>query len=294
MKIYVASSWRNDFQQVIVNELRKNGHEVYDFKHPTQGDAGFHWSEIDPNWQGWSTQQYREALKHEYAQFGFNRDFDAMKGADACVLVLPCGRSAHLEAGWMKGAGRKVIAYIPEECRIEPELMYGLLDGVTSDIQELLSWLKPVVDTKFELCNYPEQVLKIGRDFQNKDGFRGAHYDTVKLLCDTIEYQQEQVKTKTEVGDAAKLREAMKETVRKYVKETTPDRVMLGVIEVWCDEALAAPARNCDVGSASERGTRCLAQFRTWRKSATSSERLIDAIMNWCDMPYESEVNDGK
>ena len=30
------------------------------------------------------------------------------------MLVLPCGRSAHTEAGWMCGAGRRVIAYIPE------------------------------------------------------------------------------------------------------------------------------------------------------------------------------------
>jgi hypothetical protein len=51
---------------------------------------------------------------------------------------------------------------------------------------------------------------------------------------------------KRERGNCAKLREAL-ETVRKYVKETTPDKVMLGVIEVWCDEALAAPARNCDL-----------------------------------------------
>lgn len=207
MKIYVASSWRNEYQQRVVAELRKAGHEVYDFKHPAEGNAGFHWSEIDQNWQNWTTDQYRAAFEHSYAQFGFNRDFDAMKAADACVLVLPCGRSAHLEAGWMKGAGNKVIAYIPEGIRIEPELMYGLLDGVTSDIQELLSWLKSVVDTKFELCNYPEQVLKIGRDFQNKDGFRGAHYDTVKLLCDTIENLSEQ--TKVKIGDAAKLREAL-------------------------------------------------------------------------------------
>lgn len=141
MKIYVASSWRNEQQQMVVQELRKAGHEVYDFKHPTKGNAGFHWSEIDPNWQKWNTQQYREALKHDYAQFGFNRDFDAMKAADACVLVLPCGRSAHLEAGWMKGEGRRVYAYIPAECRIEPELMYGMLDGITDDIQGLLRWL---------------------------------------------------------------------------------------------------------------------------------------------------------
>lgn len=138
MKVYVASSWRNDHQQGVVNELRKAGHEVYDFKHPTKGNAGFHWSEIDTNWQRWNTKQYREALKHEYAKLGYNRDFEAMKAADACVLVIPCGRSAHLEAGWMKGAGKTAIAYIPEGCRIEPELMYGLLDGITSDIQEIL------------------------------------------------------------------------------------------------------------------------------------------------------------
>lgn len=141
MNIYVASSWRNEQQQSVVAKLREAGHEVYDFKHPAQGKAGFHWSEIDPNWKCWTTSQYREALKHSYAQFGFNRDFDAMKAADLCVLVLPCGRSAHLEAGWMKGAGKKVIAFIPAQCAIEPELMYGLIDGITSDLQEMLTWV---------------------------------------------------------------------------------------------------------------------------------------------------------
>ena len=141
MRIYVASSWRNEHQQYVVEALRKAGHEVYDFKHPVPGNTGFHWGEIDPNWESWTTQQYRDALKHEYARFGFNRDFDAMKAGDACVLVLPCGRSAHLEAGWMKGAGKKVFAYIPSDCRIEPELMYKMLDGIASDIQEILTWL---------------------------------------------------------------------------------------------------------------------------------------------------------
>ena len=148
MNVYVASSWRNEYQQYVVDVLRKAGHEVYDFKHPAQGNAGFHWSEIDPNWQGWSTQQYREALGHDYAQFGFNRDFDAMKDAGACVLVLPCGRSAHLEAGWMKGAGRKVVAFIPPGIKMEPELMYNLLDGVTSSIADVIAML-----AKEEVCS---------------------------------------------------------------------------------------------------------------------------------------------
>lgn len=50
-KIYVASSWRNEFQWQVVHELRRVGHEVYDFRNPKPGDDGFHWSEIDPDWE---------------------------------------------------------------------------------------------------------------------------------------------------------------------------------------------------------------------------------------------------
>ena len=141
-KVYVASSWRNEHQQSLVNELRLWGCEVYDFKHPKDSKPGFQWTKIDGNWENWTMEEYRDALKDDYAQFGFNRDFDAMKSADICVLCLPCGRSAHLEAGWMKGAGKKVIAFIHPEDRIEPELMYGLIDGIALSIQELQQILK--------------------------------------------------------------------------------------------------------------------------------------------------------
>ena len=67
-KIYVASSWRNVFQQDVVGILRDLGHEVYDFKNPPHGNGGFQWSDIDPNWQNWTTEQYREAL-NQYAYF---------------------------------------------------------------------------------------------------------------------------------------------------------------------------------------------------------------------------------
>ena len=54
-----------------------------------------------------------------------------MRWADACVLLLPCGASAHLEAGWFSGAG-KPVAVVAPEIR-EPELMYKCFDndGVT-------------------------------------------------------------------------------------------------------------------------------------------------------------------
>lgn len=131
-KIYVASSWRNSYQQDVVSFLRNKGHEVYDFRNPPHGNGGFQWSDIDPNWQQWTTEQYREALNHPIAQKGFNSDFNGMQWADVCVMVLPCGRSANTEAGWMKGAGKKVMAYSPE--KEEPELMYKIYDFVSDSI----------------------------------------------------------------------------------------------------------------------------------------------------------------
>ncbi len=131
MKIYVASSWRNPFQPDVVKNLKKLGHKVYDFRNPKKGDNGFQWSQIDPNWENWSSDEYVKALEHPIAERGFKYDFDAMKWADCCVMVLPCGRSANTEAGWMKGAGKKVFIYQP--IKQEPELMYKIYDGIITD-----------------------------------------------------------------------------------------------------------------------------------------------------------------
>ena len=135
MNIYVASSWRNNHQQHVVATLRALGHDVYDFQDPP-GKTGFHWSDIDRDWEKWSTEEYRKALNNPIAIEGFNSDFNAMQAADACILVLPCGRSAHTEAGWMKGSGKPVFIYAPEQ--EEPELMYKIYNGVVSDMKELI------------------------------------------------------------------------------------------------------------------------------------------------------------
>ena len=112
--------------------------------------------------------------------------------------------------------------------------------------------LPKTVDLRFDICRNIELVLKIGRDYQNKDGYRGAHYDTVKLLCDAIEYQQEQLKTKTKVGDAAKLREAIEAVLLAFnygestIVNQLPFSKLLPMLRK-CVEALAAPPRNCDI-----------------------------------------------
>ena len=139
-RVYVASSWRNDYQQRVVAKLREYGHEVYDFRNLREGDHGFHWSEIDPNWLKWTPEKYIAALDHPVAQSGFKSDWNAMEWADCCVLVLPCGRSAHLEAGYFVGAGKPIFVYVAQ--LPEPELMYKMTDLVTKDLFEILSALQ--------------------------------------------------------------------------------------------------------------------------------------------------------
>ncbi len=135
MKIYVASSWRNGFQPSVVHVLRSMGHEVYDFRNPEPGNTGFKWSDIDEHWQKWLPVEYVEALNHPIAEKGFALDFNAMKWAECCVMVMPCGRSANTEAGWMKGAGKEVYVFQP--LISEPELMYKLYDGILTSVAEL-------------------------------------------------------------------------------------------------------------------------------------------------------------
>lgn len=133
--IYVASSWRNSYQPAVVEALRGEGHVVYDFRNPP-GRTGFAWSDIDPDWRAWSARRYIEVLKHPVAEAGFRSDFDAMRAADLCVLVLPCGRSAHLELGWMAGAGKRTVVLTRDG--EEPELMAKMADLVTDSLAEVV------------------------------------------------------------------------------------------------------------------------------------------------------------
>jgi len=150
VKIYVASSWRNELQPSIVADLRAQGHEVYDFRHPPGGDhLGFSWSDVDPAWTSWTPEQYIAALDHPIAVAGFESDFGAMRWADAGVLILKSGRSAHLEAGWFIGAGKPLwILLDPDEFGRDAghhvtELMYRMATGIFTTIDELLLAVYP-------------------------------------------------------------------------------------------------------------------------------------------------------
>jgi hypothetical protein len=63
-----------------------------------------------------------------------------MQWAKACVLVLPCGRSAHLEAGYFCQPG-KLLFILLSTINHEPELMYKMANGIFTELYQLTAAL---------------------------------------------------------------------------------------------------------------------------------------------------------
>jgi hypothetical protein len=172
VNIYVASSWRNVWQQPVVRMLRKLKHTVYDYRAP---EAAFPWKEVDPDWQDWPPAKYREMLKSPLAEKGFAADMGALRVCDACIAVQPYGTSASWEIGWAAGAGKRTAVFYPLDvevgpkdalghsmcgapcsvcgdldgcwmpgklARVEPELMVKGNDALLLSTAELLAWVK--------------------------------------------------------------------------------------------------------------------------------------------------------
>ncbi|MEM9610991.1 MAG: hypothetical protein AAGA99_26515 [Actinomycetota bacterium] len=138
--VYVASSWRCETQPIVVEALLLAGVACYDFRNPP-GGTGFGWREVKGSEHipdGETVEDYLRMIEHPRAIEGYEADFAAMCAADTFALVLPCGRSAHLELGWAVGQGKRTAILLEDP--LEPELMYRMVDFMTSDIDELVEW----------------------------------------------------------------------------------------------------------------------------------------------------------
>ena len=139
LRLYVAASWGEAGQPAVVERRRAEGHTVYDFRNPATDEKRFAWHDIDPEWQDWNSSRFRAKLSHPSARNGFRRDMDAMEWADACVMGLPCGRSAQLECGWFIGQGKPAIILLSDG---EPELMYGMtFNNLCTSLDEVVTVL---------------------------------------------------------------------------------------------------------------------------------------------------------
>ena len=144
--LYVASSWRNPFFDAVIQVLHAAKVNHYNFKAPGAGRNGFGWQEVMPSFdlhlQTAATTEYIAGLDHPRAVEGFAADFEAMELATRFLMVLPCGKSAHLELGWAIGRGLPTAILLDGEDTIQPELMYKMADQIFVNLGDVLEWLE--------------------------------------------------------------------------------------------------------------------------------------------------------
>lgn len=120
MRIYIASSWKMaNSVRVIANALRGEGHKVFDFTDPELRDDGldkFCFNASD--WSGKPLEEidWIEFLHYDATKRAFASDKAGIDWADAVLMILPCGRSAHMEAGYAVGCGKRlfIIGELPK------------------------------------------------------------------------------------------------------------------------------------------------------------------------------------
>lgn len=130
--IYVSGSLRNKNIPQIANDLARLA------KEDTFADWFAAGPEADDYWKLYEESQGRDyisALKAPAAQNVFNFDLKHMDKSRGMMLVLPAGKSAHLELGVMRGWNRPTAILLDRPDRWD--VMYNFVDLVSTDLEEI-------------------------------------------------------------------------------------------------------------------------------------------------------------
>ena len=132
-RIYLIGSLRNPRVPEVGDVLRAEGWDVFDDWYAAGPEA-------DDYWQKYSQergQSYTEALADYAAQHTFEFDKRHLDLAHIGVLVLPAGKSGHLELGYLAGRGKPTYVLMEEE----PErwdVMLNFATAVCPSLDELV------------------------------------------------------------------------------------------------------------------------------------------------------------
>ena len=138
MKVYLASSWKNaQLVRDCAKSLRRHGHEVDDFADDSRGRYVFGFDKL-PDISNHNAQTVFQLTE---VQQPFAEDKKWIDWADCVLLLLPAGKSAHLEAGYAKGQGKKLIIFQLDFPKAEFDAMYGFADLITNDPREIYWYL---------------------------------------------------------------------------------------------------------------------------------------------------------
>jgi nucleoside 2-deoxyribosyltransferase len=138
--VYLVGSLRNPKTIEVGNAIRSLGFDVFDdwmAAGPVADDA---WRDYEKS-RGHS---YVEALAGIAAKHVFEFDLLHLNRSDIAVLLMPSGKSAHLELGYSIGKGKPGFVLFDAEPE-RYDVMYQFASGVFFNLEDLLKALKPLL-----------------------------------------------------------------------------------------------------------------------------------------------------
>lgn len=136
--IYVIGSLTNPQIPEVAKALRAAGLEAWDDWHSAGPDADLEWMRYEQS----RGRSYIEALAGEAAQHTFYWDLEHLDLCKAGVLVMPAGRSAHLEIGYLCGLGKPCAILLDGEVTKWDCMTQFARAGVHDNLDTLIAALK--------------------------------------------------------------------------------------------------------------------------------------------------------
>lgn len=138
---FIASRWRNrDSVLELTEKIRSKGKSVYCF---IEGDGPkYQLKDLENQHEPEAFMQKFESIpdwKNDRAvKEIFDVDMNSLKTSEALILLLPCGKSAHIEAGVAYGMGKKCIVIGEQK---ETESLYLIFNEFYNSIDDFVSSL---------------------------------------------------------------------------------------------------------------------------------------------------------
>lgn len=135
--VYIIGSLRNPKVPQFGNFLREKGFEAFD----SWFSPGPH---ADDYWRDYSKARglsYKEALKDYSATHVFEFDKFHLNRCDIAVMLMPAGKSGHLELGWFLGKGKPGYILFEEEPK-RYDVMVQFATDIFFSPNELVKTLK--------------------------------------------------------------------------------------------------------------------------------------------------------
>jgi len=129
---FVSGRWRNrDNVLDLTHKIREKGFKVYCFLEADHSAARLH---NDPE-EDMKKFEARDWRNDSYVKEVFHNDMEGQRKSDVFVMLLPAGKSCHIEAGAAYGMGKKCVLIGEQK---EAESLYLIFDEMYPDVESFL------------------------------------------------------------------------------------------------------------------------------------------------------------